>query len=305
MNSILIGIALGAVIVSILLTIFLIYRHMKHWIDPMGQTYIIRILLMVPVYAMASWLSLLFVQHTIYFNLVRDCYEAFALYQFLSLLIHYFDTEMRNTMDEDNDATTDVYLQYFNRHYHPYPCCCLPMIQPGASFLLTTKRCVLQYVFIKPVLSMIAIVLELFGLFHEGSVMPNHGYMWITLITNISMTISLYYLIIFYDTIEESITQHRPLYKLLTIKLLLFFIFWQSLAIDTLFYFELMPRIEILKNLLVCLEMLVISLTNLWIFPYKEYRDGTNHLNQALQNFATTVMNPKDIVKDILAMKDN
>lgn len=294
---------------SIFLTIFLIYRHLKHWTHPEGQTYIVRILLMVPVYSLSSFLSLLLSEHTIYFNLVRDCYEAFVLYQFFSLLVYYFDSVMRDRVDEDDDATTGDYLRYIPAFYHPFPCCCLPEIIPGHSFLRWVKQCVLQYVLVKPLLSLIAIVLELNGVYGEGSTELGKGYLWITLIMNLSITLSLYSLLLFYDTIAEFVEkEYRPLHQLLAIKILIFFIFWQTLAIDTLYYFGLMPGFfaiaghDILSNCLVCLEMFLLSLANLWIFHYASYRsireDGGNTLGQALRNLTGQIFNPTDIIDD-------
>jgi hypothetical protein len=286
-------------LLSILLTLFLIYKHLKHWIDPIGQTYIVRILLMVPVYTIASWFSLLFAAETIYFNLVRDCYESFVLYQFLLLLIHYFEKEMVEVVDREE--TSGAYLSYFESHPHPFPCCCLPDIIPGPAFLWRTKSHVLQYVFIKPTLSIVAIVLESIDLYDESSLRIDRGYPWITLIVNLSMTLCLYSLIVFYDTIEEVIEKHRPLHKLLSIKLLLFFLFWQALFIDTLFYFNTLPIIlnhKIVNNLIVCLEMLPLSIANFWIFPYSSYRDGSNYLGRALESLTQSVFNPKDIIQD-------
>lgn len=46
---------------------------------PNEQRYIIRLLLVVPVYAFDSWLSLLLLgaqQHYVYLDSVRDCYEG-------------------------------------------------------------------------------------------------------------------------------------------------------------------------------------------------------------------------------------
>ena len=50
---------------------------------------IIRILFMVPIYAVVSFLSYKYYLHAIYFDVVRDCYEAFAIASFFSLLCHY------------------------------------------------------------------------------------------------------------------------------------------------------------------------------------------------------------------------
>lgn len=50
---------------------------------------IIRILIMIPIYAVVSFLSYLYYRHAIYFELVRDCYEAFAIASFFTLMCHY------------------------------------------------------------------------------------------------------------------------------------------------------------------------------------------------------------------------
>ena len=54
----------------------------------MQQRYIIRILLMVPIYAIISWLSYRFFRDAIYYETVRDCYEAcqYAFSQFAIIL---------------------------------------------------------------------------------------------------------------------------------------------------------------------------------------------------------------------------
>ena len=296
--------------ISLVLTFFLVFRHLRYWVDPVGQTYIVRILLMVPVYALCSWFSLLVASHTIYFNLVRDCYEAFALYQFFSLLVHYFDTAMRDHpgVEEDDDATTGRFLTYFHTRYHPYPLCFLPPIIPGPAFLRTTKQFILQYVLVKPVLALIAIILEMFDAYGEGSTRLNKGYIWITLLVNISVALSLYYLVLFYETIVEEIEHHSPLYKFLTIKLLLFFIFWQTLLIDTLYYFELIPDFltvahhDILNNAIVCVEMVIISIANLWIFPAGRETFGGNAAHSTfsgiMESLRNQIFDTGDIVKD-------
>lgn len=294
---------------SIVLTLFLIGRHLKHWTYPEGQTYIVRILLMVPIYSFSSFLSLLFAEHTIYFNLVRDCYESFVLYQFFSLLVYYFDTAMKENFDVANDETTGDFLLYRIPFYHPFPCCCLPLIRPNHFFFRTVKQCILQYVIIKPLMTIIGIILEFSNLYEEGSISYKRGYLWITLITNISITISLYSLLLFYDTIVDIIEkEYKPLYKLLAIKILIFFIFWQSLIIDGLYHFNMMPRFlliaehDILSNCLVCFEMFLLSLANLSIFHYSPFKGnlkkGKRSIKLMLNSITHEILNPNDIVDD-------
>lgn len=61
------------------LAVFLIYRHLKHWTEPKPQTRIVRILIMVPIYSIDSWLSVYFHRYSIYFDIARDAYEVFEL----------------------------------------------------------------------------------------------------------------------------------------------------------------------------------------------------------------------------------
>lgn len=67
-----------------------------HYVVVNEQRWIIRILFICPVYAFCSWLSLLFWRSQeayVYFNAVRDCYEAFVIYCFLSLCFEYLGGE--------------------------------------------------------------------------------------------------------------------------------------------------------------------------------------------------------------------
>src|SRR5690348_1378312 len=74
------------------LSVILIFQHLADYQSPPLQRYVVRcvvvlsvtfqslihisILIMVPVYAIDSFLSLLFWQHALWFDLVRDSYEV-------------------------------------------------------------------------------------------------------------------------------------------------------------------------------------------------------------------------------------
>lgn len=49
---------------------------------------------MVPIYATVSWLSYEYYQHSIYFEVLGDCYEAFAIASFFTLLCHYIAEDL-------------------------------------------------------------------------------------------------------------------------------------------------------------------------------------------------------------------
>ena len=54
---------------------------------------------MVPIYSIVSFLSYLFYRHAIYFAVIRDCYEAFAIASFFALMCSYIAPELHNQKD--------------------------------------------------------------------------------------------------------------------------------------------------------------------------------------------------------------
>lgn len=88
-------IALSFMIVSTLLTIHQIRLHL-HWnTSPRLRRYIIRIICMVPIYAFTSWLGLTNPDVSLYFDFIRECYEAFVIYCFFQLLVQWLGGEER------------------------------------------------------------------------------------------------------------------------------------------------------------------------------------------------------------------
>lgn len=92
--------------IAVVIAFFLILRHATHYLKPYEQKQyvqpslltapieayehsIIRILVMIPIYAVVSFLSYLYYKKAIYFELLRDCYEAFAIASFFTLMCHY------------------------------------------------------------------------------------------------------------------------------------------------------------------------------------------------------------------------
>lgn len=53
------------------------------------QSKIVGILWMVPIYAVDSFVSLRFKEAALYVDMLRDCYEGYALYLFLALMVGY------------------------------------------------------------------------------------------------------------------------------------------------------------------------------------------------------------------------
>lgn len=54
---------------------------------------------MVPIYSIVSFLSFRYYLHSIYFAVLRDTYEAFAIASFFALLCHYVAPTLHDQKD--------------------------------------------------------------------------------------------------------------------------------------------------------------------------------------------------------------
>ncbi|KAL7517150.1 hypothetical protein ACHAWX_002099 [Stephanocyclus meneghinianus] len=74
-------------VLVILVSGYHLSQHVRHFHSPVVQRKIMAVLWMTPVYAVTSWLSLLFPLSEPYLSVIRDFYESYCVYTFLSFLI--------------------------------------------------------------------------------------------------------------------------------------------------------------------------------------------------------------------------
>jgi hypothetical protein len=188
------------------------------------------------------------------------------------------------------------------------------------------KICLLQYSWIAPICAGIAVVLNLAGLYGNGQWQFNRGYPYITFIVNASQMLALYILVTFYINTKEELRPFKPLAKFIVIKLIVFFIFWQSVLMSGLAAvgvlrntlcdpttdthcngsttgFTVEQEKILLSNVLICVEMFFFSIAHHWIFSWRPYADGSlkrlmesryrhlnNNQNDRETHHATTVV---------------
>lgn len=119
----------------------------------------------------------------------------------------------------------------------------------------------LQFVLIKPLTALLAIVLDQYDLYNDGVYDFKSGYLYLSVINNCSVSLSLYCLVLFYIATEERLKPFDPFYKFLTVKAVLFFSFWQGCLFQILYSAELITKEggDMTYNLLTCAEMVVIA----------------------------------------------
>ena len=85
-----------------------------------------------------------------------------------------------------------------------------------------------QFVIIRPVCSILMITLQLVGFY------PSWLSWTFTIILNVSVSLALYALVVFYHVFAKELAPHKPLAKFMCIKGIVFFCFWQVTYLNLL-----------------------------------------------------------------------
>lgn len=143
---------------------------------------IIRILFMVPVYAISSFLSIQWYWHAVYFQVISDCYEAFAIASFFALICHYVAPDLHSQ-------------KAFFREMRPVKPWVLPINwfakccggqrgiwrtpKSGLTWFNIIWIGVYHYCFIRVVMTIAAVVSQHFKRYCESSNSPVFGHIWV------------------------------------------------------------------------------------------------------------------------------
>jgi len=308
------GIAGAFVWAAIIITCHQIYQYLRFYTHPSEQRWIVRILFIVPIYAFTSWLSLLFFDNNsyyVYFDTFRDCYEAFVIYNFLSLCYEYLGGE-GNIMSEIRGKP--IRSSWF------YCTCCLAGRTYSIEFLRFCKQATLQFCAVKPIMAFITIILQWQDLYSDGDWSAQSGYLYVTIIYNMSITLALYALFLFYFATKDLLTPYDPVLKFAIIKSVIFLSFWQGVLLAILEKLEIISPIygpdgkpatnagtvsAGYQNFLVCVEMGFAAVALRYAFPVTVYAQncatdsrGRSVTMQSISSSLKETVNPKDIMTD-------
>ncbi|XP_062548488.1 transmembrane protein 184C [Armigeres subalbatus] len=262
------------VLSAIPISIRQITQHIVHFTKPILQKPIVRILWMVPIYALNAWLCLLYPQHAIYMDSIRECYEAYVIYNFMKYLLNYLNLEM----------DLERMLEYKPPVKHFFPLCCMSPWPTGREFVHNCKHGILQYTVVRPITTFVAYICEVNGVYGEGLFETDVAFPYILFINNCSQFIAMYCLVLFYRANSDELRPMKPIPKFLCIKAVVFFSFFQGVVINILVYFRFInnifgseenddPRLlsSKLQNFLICIEMFLAALAHHYSFSHKPY----------------------------------
>ncbi|XP_015934453.1 protein LAZ1 homolog 1 isoform X1 [Arachis duranensis] len=280
------------VLVALVLSTYLIFEHLAAYNQPEEQKFLIGLILMVPVYSLESFLSLLDSSAAFNCEIIRDCYEAFALYCFERYLIASLGGEDKTIEFMEGKSPTDSNSPLLKEEYaygvveHPFPLnCCLRDWYLGPDFYQSVKIGIVQYVcrilmILKMICALLAMILQAFGVYGEGKFEWKYGYPYLASILNFSQTWALYCLVQFYTVTKDKLEPIKPLAKFLTFKSIIFLTWWQGVVVAFLFSMgafkgalaqELKTRIQ---DYIICIEMGIAAVVHLYVFPATPYKRG-------------------------------
>ena len=266
--------AAGFVILTIPISIQLIINHLSHWYKPNIQKYVVRIIWMIPLYSVESFLALRFRSFAIYIRTIRECYEAYVIFNFLYFLIALLS-------NDETQLITIMKTKPEERARHKFPITLCLQSWSSGEFLHKCKVGVLQYVVCKNITAILICILESMNIYGEGQWRFDRGYIYMCVISNLSQLWALYCLILFYFAYTEELSPWRPVGKFVLVKSVVFFTWYQSILINIIASATNVINShgtwstdEIAKGLqdyLICIEMFIASIAFNIFFTYKDY----------------------------------
>ncbi|XP_076943287.1 protein LAZ1 homolog 1-like isoform X1 [Bidens hawaiensis] len=275
------------VLVALFLSTYLIFEHLAAYNQPEEQKFLIGIILMVPVYALESFMSLLDADAAFNYEIIRDWYEAFALYCFARYLIACIGGEDSTIEFMESNSRISHSIPLIEESYtygiveHPFPLSCfLKEWYLGPEFYQAVKIGIVQYMILKLICAPLAMLFQLLGVYGEGKFEWGYAYPYLAVVLNFSQSWALYCLVQFYSVTKDKLSPIKPLAKFLTFKSIVFLTWWQGVAIAFLFSMgalkgslaqELKTRIQ---DYIICIEMSVAAVVHLYVFPAAPYKRG-------------------------------
>lgn len=259
--------------------------------------------MLVPIFSAASFASFTSLRVAFWVDPFRDVYEAFTLYTFFQLLVNFLGGERALIIMMHGRQPVD----------HLWPVNKIPGmgkvdISDPHTFL-GIKRGILQYTWIKPVLALATVAMKATGTFQEGILSATSGYLWTSIVYNVSICWSLYDLALFWVCMSTDLQPFRPMPKFLCIKGIIFASWWQGFFLSILVALGAIQGIgggytadnlaAAIQDALICFEMPFFALSHWYAFSWKDYADETiSDARMPIRFALRDTFGPRDLIED-------
>ncbi|CAO2823788.1 unnamed protein product [Amaranthus hypochondriacus] len=254
-------------------TLQLLSQHLYYWKNPKEQKAIIIIILMAPIYAAVSFAGLSDFRGSkaffMFLESIKECYEALVIAKFMALMYSYLNISISKNMVPDEIKGREIHHSFPMTFFQPRT------VRLDHHTLKLLKHWTWQFVIIRPICSLLMIALQLLGWYTSPI-------SWVfTIVLNVSVSLALYSLVVFYHVFDKELAPHKPLAKFLCIKGIVFFCFWQGIVLEMLAavgiirsrysWLDVEHIEEGIQNILVCLEMVVFSVLQQYAYNVQPY----------------------------------
>ncbi|KAH1209526.1 Protein LAZ1 2 [Glycine max] len=239
------------------------------------QKWIVVVISMVPIYATKSIISLWNPRLSLACDILRNYYEAFALYSFGRFLIACLGGEgkvvevledgsteqISKSLLDGSDENHDIENRSFATSFG---------IHTSLEKIFSQQK---KLMILKTVCALLAFILELAGVYGDGEFKWYYGYPYIAVVLNFSQMWALYCLVQFYNVTHERLQPIKPLAKFISFKAIVFATWWQGIAV--LCTFGVLPnegKFQTgLQDFLISIEMAIAAVAHVFVFSAKPY----------------------------------
>ena len=230
-----------------------------------------------------------------------DLVKAFTIYTFTQLLINFIGGERSLIIMMHGRAPV--------RHPWPLGHTLPPVDISDPHTFLAIKRGILQYAWLKPVLGFATIILKATDTYKEGYLGVDSGYLWLGILYNVSVTLSLYSLAMFWVCMSQDLKPFRPVPKFLCIKLIIFASYWQGFLLSIIQWLGAIPNdvpgytadnlAAAIQDALICFEMPIFAVSHWYAFSWHDYADDTISAARMPVKYAfRDAFGPRDLIED-------
>ncbi|VAH50475.1 unnamed protein product [Triticum turgidum subsp. durum] len=230
------------VLLALSLSMYLIFEHLSAYNNPEEQKFVLGVILMVPCYAIESYVSLVDPNITVYCGILREGYEALAMYCFGRYITACLGGEEKTIAFLKREGGSDSGQPLLHHasekgiiHHHFPVNYILKPWRMGTRFYQIIKFGIFQYVIIKTLTASLSLFLEAFGVYCEGEFNLRCGYPYFAAILNFSQFWALYCLVEWYTATKDELAHIKPLAKFLSFKSIVFLTWWQGVVIAIMY----------------------------------------------------------------------
>jgi hypothetical protein len=139
---------------------------------------------MVPLYSAAQFLEFYYYWHAVYFEVISECYEAFAIASFFALLCNYIAPNLHDQKAYFRGISPKPWVWPVN--WFKFVCAGQrgPWRTPrsGLTWFNIIWASVYQYCCIRVLMTIVAVVTQYFNKYCESSNSPVFAHIWVRLL---------------------------------------------------------------------------------------------------------------------------